>query len=275
MQPLYVAFTAAMLVAAALCLRDARGDRADVALLGAALAYGIVLEKATIVAFEAYTYPAEQYLVAPLDIPLAIGLGWAAVIYAGVATARGLGVPRVSFPGFVALYALHIDLAMDAVAIRVPYWVWTPPGPWFGVPYGNFFGWFTVALLLPAWYLGLERRLPRPEIRAPTALVLSVASLIPLLEGWVRFTAGSQTLKLAVLVGAGTLAAAILLARPPAFDGDVPTAAFGASLVFHLFFLALIFVGGYYRARPGLVVLSLSMLALGVGVHRLPRVVRS
>ena len=245
------------------------------ALFATALVYGVLLEKATIIAFEAYTYPAENYLVAPLDIPIAIGLGWAAVIYAGVATARSLGVPRVSFPGFVALYALHVDLAMDAVAIRVPYWVWTPPGPWFGVPYGNFFGWFCVALLLPAWFLGLERWLPRPEIRAPTALVLSLATLIPLLEGWVRFTADAPTLKLAVLVGAGAVAAALCLVRPPTLDGTAPTAAFGATLIFHLFFLGLVLVEGYYEAQPALIALSLSMLLIGVTVHRLPKIVRS
>jgi len=274
-QPLYVAFTAAMLAAAGLCLRDAWGDRADVALFGASLVYGILLEKATIVAFEAYTYPAANYLIAPLDIPIAIGLGWAAVIYAGVATARALGVPRVAFPGFVALYALHVDLAMDAVAIRVPYWTWTPPGPWFGVPYGNFFGWFCVALLLPAWFLGLKRWVPRPAVRAPAALVLSLGSLIPLLEGWVRFTADAPALKLGVLVGAGAIAAAILVARPPSLDGTAPTAAFGATLVFHLFFLGLILIEGYYRAQPALVALSLSMLAIGVAVHRLPTLARS
>lgn len=275
MQPVYPAFTAAMLAAAGLCLWDALGDRADAALFGAALVYGLALEKATIVAFEAYTYPASDYLVAPFDVPVAIGLGWAAVIYAGVATARGLGVPRVAFPGFVALYALHVDLAMDAVAIRVPYWVWTPPGPWFGVPYGNFFGWFCVALLLPAWFLGLERRVPRPELRAVAALVLSVATLLPLLEAWTRFTDGAPALKLAVLIGVGALAAGVLVARPPALDGQVPIPALGSTLVFHLFFLALVLVQGYYRAQPALLGLSLSMLGVGVAVHSLPRVAKN
>jgi uncharacterized membrane protein len=271
----YVAFTLAMALAAALCLRDAWEDPEDRALFGAALVYGLILEKATIVAFEAYTYPAENYLVAPLDVPVAIALGWAAVIYAGVATARGLGVPRVSLPGFVALYALHVDLAMDAVAVRVPYWVWTPPGPWFGVPYGNFFGWFSVAALLPAWYLGLSSRLPSPRVRAPAALALSVATLIPVLEAWTRYTMDAPALKLAVLLGLGAVALGLLLRWRPTLDGRIPREAFAATLVFHLFFLGVVLAGGYYRGRPTLVALSLAMLAVGLLVHRLPSLAKN
>ncbi|MFB6087085.1 MAG: carotenoid biosynthesis protein [Haloarculaceae archaeon] len=266
----YPAFSAAMLVASALCLRDAAGDRTDLALYVTALVYGLILEKATVVAFDAYTYPAGEYLLAPLRIPLAIALGWSAVVYAGVATARGLAVPRVAVPSFVALYALHVDLAMDAVAIRVPYWTWSRTGEWFGVPLGNFFGWFCVAFLLPAYFLALSDRVPRPALRGPAALVLSVGTLVALLEAWTRFTDGSAPAKALVLVGVALAAGAVLAAHPPRLDGAAPRVALAATLVFHLFFLGVLLRGGFYRAQPWLLAVSLAMLAVGVGIHLAP-----
>mgnify|MGYP000663298107 CR=1 FL=1 len=294
MRAVYPAFTLAMVVASGLCLRHALGDREaratrsgsqraggeasasrhasreDLALYAAALVYGLLLEKATVIAFDAYSYPASEYLVAPLGIPVAIALGWSAVIYAGVATARGLGVPRVSLPGFVALYALHVDLSMDAVAIRVPYWVWHDPGPWFGVPLGNFFGWFCVAALLPAWFLGLRRRVRNVWLRGGLAVGLSVASLVPLLEAWTTLTWETPLAKVAVLVGGGVLALALLVRHRPAFHGRPAPHALAATLVFHVFFLGLLVVEGYYRPRPWLLAVAVGMLATGLAVHWLP-----
>jgi uncharacterized membrane protein len=265
----YPAFTAAMVLASALCLRHARGDRESLALYATSLVYGLVLEKATIVAFGAYTYPAAEYLVAFAGVPLAIAFGWSAVIYAGFATARGLGLPDAATPGFVALYALHVDLAMDAVAVRVPYWTWTDPGPWFGVPLGNFFGWFSVAALFAAAFLGARRRLANPFVAGGAALVGALTGLYVALEGWTGLVTGDVA-GTAVLFLLGVAAAALVVLRRPATFGRPPRTALAATLVFHLFFLGVLFARGYHREVPALVVVGVGMLGVGLAVHALP-----
>jgi len=46
-----------------------------------------------------------------------------------------------------AVWAILLDLALDAVAIRLGLWTWTIrlDQGWFGVPWGNFFAWLFVA----------------------------------------------------------------------------------------------------------------------------------
>lgn len=50
-----------------------------------------------------------------------------------------------------ALWMTAIDLAIDPVAtLAVQYWVWHEPGPYYGVPLGNFLGWMLVSAALLA-----------------------------------------------------------------------------------------------------------------------------
>jgi uncharacterized membrane protein len=268
MQLLYPAFTAAMAVASLVCFVDARGSRDRLTLYFTAVVYGLILEKATIVFFEAYTYPAEAYVFDALGIPLAIALGWSAVIYAGVTTAEAVGL-STAVPGFTALYALHIDLAMDAVAIRVPFWEWTPPGPWFGVPLGNFFGWFCVAFLFAAWFRLLRRRLSRPFVLGAGTLLGSLVTLLVLLELWVR-SVQSVVVGTAVLLTLGVGAATLVAVDRPRLDVAPPRTALAVTLIYHLFFLAVLFVTGTHRQTPTLVVVSGAMLLFGVVVHVRP-----
>ena len=50
-----------------------------------------------------------------------------------------------------ALWMTAIDVAIDPVAtLAVQYWVWHEPGPYYGVPLGNFLGWMLVSAALLA-----------------------------------------------------------------------------------------------------------------------------
>jgi uncharacterized membrane protein len=268
-EPIYLLFTGAMGLASLGCLWDARGDREGLTLYATAVVYGLVLEKLVIVAFGAYTYPAEAYLFDVFGVPLAIAFGWSAIIYAGTSTARAYGVPLRSLPGFVALYALHIDLSMDAIAIRVPFWTWTPPGPWFGVPLGNFFGWFCVAFLFAGWFELLRRRLSHPVTLGGGTLVAALATLLVALELWTRFV-GSVALGAAVLIGVGVLSALALVRWRPSFDGRPARSAVGAALLFHAFFLGVFLVTGTHGTTPILGVIGVVAFGVGVGIHTLP-----
>jgi uncharacterized membrane protein len=268
-EPIYLLFTGAMILASLGCLWDARGDREGLTLYATAVVYGLILEKLVIVAFGAYTYPAESYFLDVLGVPLAIAFGWSAIIYAGTTTARAYGVPLRSLPGFVALYALHVDLSMDAVAIRVPYWTWTPPGPWFGVPLGNFFGWFCVAFLFAGWFELLRRRLSNLLMLGGGTLVAALATLLVALELWTRLVE-SVALGAGVLVTLGVLSALALVRWRPTFDARPARTAVGATLLFHAFFLGVFLVTGTYRTTPVLGAVSVAGLGVGVGIHALP-----
>jgi uncharacterized membrane protein len=268
-QPVYLLFTGVMVLASLGCLRDAWGDREGLTLYATAVVYGLILEKLVIVAFGAYTYPAEAYLFDVLGVPLAIAFGWSAIIYAGTTTARAYGVPLRSLPGFVALYALHVDLSMDAIAIRVPFWTWTPPGPWFGVPLGNFFGWFCVAFLFAGWFELLRRRLSHPLVLGGGTLVAALATLLVALELWTTYVE-EVALGAGILLGLGALSALALVRWPPTFADRPARSAVAATLLFHVFFIGLFVVTGTYRTLPVLGIVSVAALGVGVGVHALP-----
>ncbi|MFB6255716.1 MAG: carotenoid biosynthesis protein [Haloplanus sp.] len=273
MQPIYPLFTAAMGLASLGCLWDARADREGLTLYVTAVVYGLILEKLVIVAFGAYTYPAGSYLFDALGVPLAIAFGWSAVIYAGTTTARAYGVPLPSLPGFVALYALHIDLSMDAIAIRVPLWTWAPPGPWFGVPLGNFFGWFAVAACFAGWFELLCRWVSNPLALGGGTLVAALATLLAALELWTTFVE-SVVLGASILIGLGVLALLALARWQPTFADRPARTAVAATLLFHGFFIGVFVVIGIGGTLPVLGAVSVVALGVGVGIHALPSLMR-
>ena len=93
--------------------------------------------------------------------PLAIGIGWGVIGFSAMGFSDSLNMPQWSKPFLDALFALLIDLGMDAIAIRDRYLVdgeltgmWNWPialnEGWFGVPYANFMAWFLVVFIMSA-----------------------------------------------------------------------------------------------------------------------------
>jgi hypothetical protein len=197
--------------------------------------------------------------------------------------ADDLPLPRWATPALVALLGLNIDLAMDAVAIRIDMWHWTflkLTDQWFGVPFGNFYAWFVVLCSASA-LLWLARPLTsQPGWRGPLAalgaIVGSVVILALLDELQVRYAllpGAIQWLPMTILLVAGLVvvtwgawrtrsAPRVLLARHT-------TADFAPALVpvfFHVFFFSMLFVAGIASHLPVLIAVSLAMLLLGVAV---------
>ena len=84
-------------------------------------------------------------MLAPLGVPVAVALVWAAVISAALALAARRGLRPASARALAAaLFAITLDLMIEPVAVRRGLWGWTPPGPWLGVPIGNFVGWAVI-----------------------------------------------------------------------------------------------------------------------------------
>lgn len=129
------ALLALLLLEAAFGLR-----RAAVEFL-ALVAYGYTLEAVAIRVFASHSY-GDAWRIAPGGVPLAVAVVWAAVIPAAIAVAARLGfTTRLAGAVAAAVLATSVDLLIEPVAVRSGLWQWTPPGPWLGVPIGNFVGW--------------------------------------------------------------------------------------------------------------------------------------
>jgi uncharacterized membrane protein len=124
--------------------RRAVGARRAAGELLALVAYGYALEAVAIHLFGSHTY-GTAWLVDPGGVPLAVALVWAALISSAMALAARSGWRAVEArAAAAALVALSLDLLMEPVAVRSGLWRWTPPGPWLGVPIGNFVGWAVI-----------------------------------------------------------------------------------------------------------------------------------
>lgn len=120
----------------------------------------------------------------PFTIPLSwFYLGCCAYLIARVGLETRLNLPRwMQLGGAIALGSLLLtawDFVLDPAMSQadVPFWVWEQVGPFFGMPYQNFVGWFgtgivfmTVATLLwPKHKLNLSRQ----QLRLPLTIYVS------------------------------------------------------------------------------------------------------
>lgn len=254
------------LIALGVAFYDAYPDRTRLTFVAAAVPYGVALEQLVILRFARYHYPVDSYLLTVADVPLVIGFGWAAIVYAGYRTARLYGVADWRLPFFVGLFALHVDVAIDAVAIRAGFWTWTPPGVWFGVPLGNFLGWFLVASLFSAAWVGLDDRLNSPVLRGTGSVVLGLAGLIGVLQVW---TWVATTLpRRVVFFGSVVALALVVVARADIEPRALPLSVSAVPLLFHAYYLGLLVALGIVLDVPLLLPISLAMAGLSILLHR-------
>lgn len=97
-----------------------------------------------------------------------------------------------------AAWMTAIDLVIDPLAAgRLRYWVWEGTGPYYGIPWTNFAGWFFVSLAL----LSAIRRPPAP-CRPAAWLGLSLVLFFTAIAlGYGAYTAGAVGLGLAMAHG--------------------------------------------------------------------------
>jgi uncharacterized membrane protein len=128
MNPLYVILelgaTTFFVVAAVFALR--RGRLPFLELISAA-AFGILLEEGDQLIFETYHYSSD-WLLAIDRAPVVIGLTWALIIAGAMRITDALGVRRRYAPVVDAVLVVMLDLAFDAVAIRMGLWTWRDVG---------------------------------------------------------------------------------------------------------------------------------------------------
>ena len=281
-------------LAAWLALR--RGRLPFLELVSAAV-FGLLLEQANQIIFETYEY-SPDFLLALDRAPVVIGLTWALIIAGAMRITDALGVRDRYAPFVDSVLAIMLDLAFDAVAIRMGLWTWREIGPehgWFGVPAGNFYSWLFVTLgfsLFTRLLRPLAHRRPALEwlqllvpIPAFAVLIASIwvfSLLVPVVDP----TPGGGLIIfwIALAAFAGISAWAIWGPDRVAAHGEVDAfldlrLAFASRLAIHGLFLVALLWLGLATSAPVLLGVALLMLAaewpLAVIVRRRRATVRT
>lgn len=255
-----------------LCLIDAwRGGPAVVWRLVAGVLFGILLEYGTIQQLHSYSYG--QFMIMLGDVPLPIGVAWGCIVYSGRLFSESSSLPDWTRPVLAALFALNIDLSMDAIAIRLGFWNWSIDihSQFFGVPYGNFWAWFWVVFSFTAGLkLILAWEHPLSDWLAPLGAVIS-GVVVVLLTNRLIVSISMRSFTLYALFVALMLAGALLLVllqRPRLVERATSAPVTWVPLSFHAFFLVAGAISGIYFHVPALLGISLLMAVIGVYMHR-------
>lgn len=238
----FLSFELLMLVLLALCAVHAwqAGGPSRLWQLLAGVGFGLLLEWATIQQLHAYTY-GKFVMMLGEEVPVAIGIGWGVIIYSVGLFVDGVAMPGWSKPVLAGLLALNIDLAMDAVAIRLGFWDWGQglAYEYFGVPYPNFWAWFWVVF---SFCVGL-RWLTRSDSWSSAWL----GPLGAIVVGMIGVLATNQLISFGVpnaiqpQVVWGTLLVALFLVRavrPRLNRTELPALVFWVPFAIHSYYLA-------------------------------------
>ena len=124
MNPIYLLleFGAATFFVLAAWLALRRGRLPLLELISAAT-FGLLLEEGDQLIFATYHY-ADAWVLSIDRAPLVIGLTWALIIAGAMRITDALGVRRRWAPFVDSVLAIMLDLAFDAIAIRMGLWTW-------------------------------------------------------------------------------------------------------------------------------------------------------
>lgn len=290
MNPAFLALEAgaSVLFAIAAWLALRRGRLPLLELLSAA-AFGFALEQANQVLYETYEYSRDFALTIDRS-PIVIGLTWALIIAGAIRITDALGVRARYAPAVDGVLAIMLDLAFDAVAIRMGLWSWRdiePEQGWFGVPAGNFYSWLFVTLGFSLFTRllrhtaqqrpGLEwlqLLVPVPAFGVLTAAIAAFAALKPMVDP----APGGGLAIFAVTLTAFVAVAAWGIWGPDrgrpdgAADAIVDLRlAFAVRVAVHLVFLVALLWLGLATTAPVLLAVALALLLLEAPLAALAR----
>ena len=266
--PYFLTLELLVLALFGLCVRHAwRGGPHVVWQLLAGVVFGVILEWTTLQQLHIYHYG--RFLVMLGEEPLAVGVAWGCIIYSARLFSDASSLPEWARPVLDGLLALNVDLAMDAIAVRLGMWDWGRgvQSEYFGVPYANFWAWFWVVF---TFSFGLRLFTYRANLAArwlgPLGAIL--VGLLGVVGANSLFAAppGGYVLTLAGLLAG--MVALVLSLRPRFLVRPAPALVFWVPFAFHAYFLLAGLVSGVILRPPFLLGMSLAMLALTLYWHR-------
>ncbi len=264
-----------------------RRGRGAVATFTAASLFGFTLEFLSVRAGTDYCYGKFLIMVPPWEVgakmplaactggeavPLWIILGWGITVYVAMATSSLLPIPWWVRPLLDGLLAVNIDWIMDPLAGHLGFWTWFHPGPWFGIPLDNYFGWimtvagfsFLVRWLqhkVPASWFGKWREVVLPFIAGALgplvvfgSISLYQAAVARGVEEWMLVAGTVLAAQLPVLYWA-------LRVR-----GEAPPQRLlvGVSVFFQLLYSGMLWGSGVFSQVPALAIVAQATLCLAV-----------
>jgi hypothetical protein len=247
--------------------------------------FGVLLEELNVIISNGYYIYGRDFLIIFDQAPLAIGLGWAVIIYSAMSISDAYGIDERVKPFFDAIQAILIDLSMDTVAIRLGFWRWPIPltDGWFGVPAGNFFGWMFVIAIYSAYtrftrYLVENKRNKRLlllQVASPPicyGILFSFLLLYLTISTSPIFTTetqrlwifGIQLIIFASIVIVSTIRQGFKISR------RVEPAMSFIQLTFHIVFLATLIFTGMYVSIPAMIPIATVLLIVEIFLHTFP-----
>jgi len=184
-----------MLILFALSARFAyrSGGRQRLIELLSAVPFGLLLEQGDIKIFGSYAY-SQGFFIKLGSVPVAIALAWAMIITSSMFMSDRLRIPQRLAPFADAVFAILLDLSLDAIAIRQGLWHWNIPlnAGFFGVPAGNYYGWLFVAFGFSAWTRWVRARGGARSTGSWPQLLVPVPAYLTLLLALVPFSVLQQ-----------------------------------------------------------------------------------
>lgn len=147
------------------------------------------------------------------SVPLWVGVGWGAILYAATWTAQRLQLPRLLRPLAAGVLAVNIDLSLDPIAHHLGYWKWlaAPAVNLYGVPFDNFLGWFAIVASYSFFVREGFRRFPPNRGSSyvwvpPLAALLAIGVMmgVKTIAGIVYELPGGETLPFVLVFGLST-----------------------------------------------------------------------
>ena len=267
--PYFLTFELIIYIELVLCLRHAwkSGAQSLLKLLFGAV-FGVLLELASIRQLHAYHYG--HFVLMVFDVPLCIGVAWSCIIYSAMEFSDATGLPYFLRPVLDGLFALNIDLALDAIAIRLGFWDWGKglEFQYFGVPYANFWAWFWVIFSFSLGFRLLARRTDPTGIwlSSPLALIVGLIGVLGT-NAMIAFVIPREyyTFSIAfVIVGALLI---VLIKHPALYQRPVDNVAFWIPFINHAYLLIAGLISGVILKPPFLLVVSLAMLLIAFALH--------
>jgi putative membrane protein len=136
------------------------------------------------------------------DVPVIIPISWFMMIYPCYVISNLLvdGRPVTTARGWLRLLWLSMvaavvetawDLSLDPFMTgKMKAWVWKDGGPYFGIPFQNYFGWVQVTLIVMVLYRYCERRIPLRPLGTMSRRMAMVPLVVYALNGATDMLAG-------------------------------------------------------------------------------------